>query len=70
MSLYVEIGTTSNAKVPDESSLLERVINDLKKVGIVTNQKLISKNFLIMNPAYVMNKDSEEDKKNKNTFFK
>ena len=69
MSLYVEIGTTSNAKVPDESSLLERVINDLKKVGIVTNQKLISKNFLIMNPAYVhVNKDSEEDKKNKIRF--
>ncbi len=70
MSLYVEIGTTSNAQVPDESSLLERVINDLKKVGIVTNQKLISKNFLIMNPAYVhVNKDSEEDKKNKIRFL-
>jgi len=51
MSLYVEIGLpTSHSVCEDE--LLERVIGDLVKSNIVKEQKLISKQCIVMSPAY------------------
>ncbi|MBJ2118820.1 MULTISPECIES: protoporphyrinogen/coproporphyrinogen oxidase [Proteus] len=64
MSLYVEIGSPSNDGTENqETILLNKVIEDLKKVGVITDQNLISYNYLEMNPAYVhINRDSELEK--------
>ncbi|HIP27386.1 MAG TPA: LPS biosynthesis protein, partial [Flavobacteriaceae bacterium] len=53
MSLYVEIGQQSGESIEDEEVLLSKVLADLKRVGIVTNQNLVSHAFLVMDPAYV-----------------
>jgi protoporphyrinogen oxidase len=52
MSLYVEIGMKGDQASLPESSLLNAVIRDLKLSGIVTDQKIIDHEFIIMNPAY------------------
>ncbi|MDE6624937.1 MAG: NAD(P)-binding protein [Lachnospiraceae bacterium] len=52
MSLYIEIGLNSNQTV-DINEYKTRVLEDLKKVGIVTTHKLISDNSIMMDPAYV-----------------
>lgn len=52
MSLYVEIGYSKDATINIES-MLENVLADLKKAGIVSNQKMISHHSVIMDPAYV-----------------
>ncbi len=52
MSLYVELGFPHDRDV-DIELFLERVLFDLKKAGIVSNQKLVSNHSVIMNPAYV-----------------
>lgn len=64
MSLYVEIGSQSDDNIKNQDTvLLNKVVEDLKKVGVITNQNLISYNYLEMNPAYVhINKDSELEK--------
>lgn len=61
MSLYVEIGFPENEELKDESIYLEKVLNDLMKTGIVTSQKLVDYEAVLMNPAYVhINKKSTE----------
>lgn len=66
MSLYVEIGSSNNENENQEVELLAKVIEDLKKVGIITEQNLVSYNYLEMNPAYVhISKESELEKKEK-----
>lgn len=66
MSLYVEMGYSENEEIPGEEKLLEKVLLDLKKVGVITNQKLISHKFLVMNPAYVhVNSISSDELENK-----
>lgn len=52
MSLYVEIGFPSEVKI-DVEKHRKIVLEDLKKVGIIDQQKLISENSVIMNPGYV-----------------
>jgi protoporphyrinogen oxidase len=52
MSLYVEIGTPSGA-VLNVPELRERVLHDLKELGIVTTQKLVAEHSVVLNPAYV-----------------
>jgi protoporphyrinogen oxidase len=52
MSLYVEIGFDCDAEISIESAL-SKVMSDLTQLGIVTNQKLISSNHIVMDPAYV-----------------
>lgn len=52
MSLYVEIGLPSE-RVVNEEELTAQVMNDLVKVGIVTDQNLVDGEFLVMDPAYV-----------------
>lgn len=66
MSLYVELGFYKDAAI-DVSKWFARVMEDLRKCGIITNQKLIAKHHVIMNPAYVhitekSQKDVEEKK--------
>lgn len=61
MSLYVEIGFPENEELKNESIYLERVLDDLRKTGIVTSQKLVDYEVILMNPAYVhINKKSTE----------
>ncbi len=58
MSLYVEIGhRTSDSNIDD----LEMVLDQLKAVGIVDDQKLVAHEFISMSPAYVH--ISQESKK-------
>ncbi|MCI9360557.1 MAG: NAD(P)-binding protein [Hungatella sp.] len=52
MSLYVELGFPKGKKI-DIDLWIERVLCDLKKVGIITDQHLIASNNLVMRPAYV-----------------
>lgn len=63
-SLYVEIGFNHNDPIGDTSLLLEHTLNDLRKAGIITDQKLVAHSDIVMDPAYVhITKKSEEDKK-------
>ncbi len=60
MSLYVEIGLKTKAKV-NVTKELSRVLNGLKKASIITDQKLIASHHVVMDPAYVhINKRSQE----------
>jgi protoporphyrinogen oxidase len=63
MSLYVEIGLNVDEPSRDSDYYLDRVMNDLKKVGLVDSQKLISWTCVVLDPAYVhINEDCEQDK--------
>ena len=54
MSLYVEIGFPSEALIEDSECLLDQVLCDLRKIGILSNdQTLVSYSSVLMNPAYV-----------------
>lgn len=53
MSLYVEIGFPRNAVLQSKSNYLDRVLRDLKKAGIISNQNLIDYEVILMDPAYV-----------------
>jgi protoporphyrinogen oxidase len=52
MSLYVEIGAAKHAKF-DVDALRERVLEDLRREGIVTTQKLVAHHHVVLDPAYV-----------------
>ena len=66
MSLYVEIGKNDDANKYDALMLLERVITDLKKTGIIKDHNLLSYNFLVLSPAYVhINSKANEDMRKK-----
>ncbi len=63
MSLYVEVGFSKDQETVNEELLLQKVLADLKKAGIVSDEKLISYATIMMNPAYVhITKSSESDK--------
>lgn len=63
MSLYVEIGFDHNEEDIRVEELKKRVLNDLKKVGIITDQMLVASHYVIMDPAYVhITSQSEKDK--------
>lgn len=64
MSLYVEIGLKGDEAV-DIDECRARVLDDLKKVGIITTHKLISDNFVMMNPAYVHISEKSQKEKDK-----
>lgn len=53
MSLYIEIGLSENEEVKEISYYLNRTIEDLKKIGIITSHKLLDYEAILMNPAYV-----------------
>lgn len=52
MSLYVEIGLPAQATV-DVERARERVLEDLRKVSVVTDQRLVAEHHVVMDPAYV-----------------
>lgn len=52
MSLYVEIGATTEQEL-NEKDLLRRVLEDLKASKVITDQVLTDHQFIVMNPAYV-----------------
>lgn len=61
MSLYVEIGFPENVELKETSFYLEQVLNDLKRLNIVTSQSLVDYEVVLMNPAYVhINKKSTD----------
>ena len=63
MSLYVEIGFDHNEEDIRVEELKKRVLNDLKKVGIITDQILVASHYVIMDPAYAhITSQSEKDK--------
>lgn len=55
MSLYVEIGLPSGPSLTDKEigSYKDRVLKDLRMVGVLSDQILIEEHFVIMDPAYV-----------------
>ncbi|GIJ94260.1 protoporphyrinogen/coproporphyrinogen oxidase [Capnocytophaga stomatis] len=53
MSLYVELGFSKDYKIENVETILEKVLSDLKRIGIITNQKLIDYQSIVMDPAYV-----------------
>lgn len=70
MSLYIELGFYKDCTINIEE-WYNRVMEDLKKCGIITNQKLISKHHVIMNPAYVhITEKSQSDVKEKKNLLK
>jgi len=63
MSLYVEIGLKANAHVTRDL-LLRVVLDDLRKVGVISDQELVSDSFVELDPAYVhINTACENDRK-------
>lgn len=55
MSLYVEIGRTPEERVDASTrgATLERVLADLRRAGVVTDQQLVAHHHVVMDPAYV-----------------
>lgn len=48
----------------------EKVLDDLKKAGIITDHKLIASHFVIMDPAYVhITKESIRDVEEKKKYW-
>ncbi|MET0388364.1 MAG: LPS biosynthesis protein, partial [Polyangiales bacterium] len=52
MSLYVELGLPAAASIDIETAQ-QRVLDDLKKVGIATDHSLVAQHSVLMDPAYV-----------------
>ena len=52
MSLYVEIGLPADA-TPDVPALRQRVLDDLRKVGVAQEHELVAEHHVVMDPAYV-----------------
>lgn len=52
MSIYVEIGLEKN-EVVNERQLLQKTVQDLKRSGIITDQKIVDYQMLVLKPAYV-----------------
>mgnify|MGYP002749260597 FL=1 len=56
------MGFSKNTAAIDIDYYREKVIDDLRKVGIITDHKLIASHSVIMDPAYVhITKDSIKD---------
>ncbi len=52
MSLYVEISLEQGAEF-SEASLLERTLEDLTRIGIIGDHRLVDHETVLMDPAYV-----------------
>ena len=65
LSVYVEIGYKENEQVDIEKTY-ERVLNDMKIAGLISNHKVVSACHILMDPAYVhITKEMEFDKAKK-----
>jgi protoporphyrinogen oxidase len=52
MSLYVEVGFARDAPI-DTERLRARVLEDLRREGVVTDHRLVAEHSVVMDPAYV-----------------
>lgn len=52
LSLYVELGFANDAVI-DVLAMRERVLADLKRVGVITDHRLVAEHSVVMDPAYV-----------------
>lgn len=52
MSLYVEIGFPEDYELEKEGLYLERVLRDLRRIGVITTQNLVDYEAVLMKPAY------------------
>jgi protoporphyrinogen oxidase len=55
MSLYVEIGYPSGAQLGTEQiqAAKQRVLADLRRVGVISGQRLVADHHVVLDPAYV-----------------
>jgi len=55
MSIYVEVGCGRDFQLQDGDTEMwrERVLTDLKRAGVITEQKLVSHHSILLDPAYV-----------------
>lgn len=55
MSLYVELGYPSGVALdrPSIEAARERVLSDLRKVGVIDGQRLVAEHSVVLDPAYV-----------------
>lgn len=60
LSIYVEIGLTTDAEV-DIDGQFEYTLENLRRVGIITDHRVIAWNHVMISPGYVhISKDSKE----------
>lgn len=60
MSLYVELGFPKGQKIQADL-WKERVLHDLRKVGVIVDQHVVASCHIVMSPAYVhITKESQE----------
>jgi protoporphyrinogen oxidase len=52
LSLYVELGYPKDAVI-DVEAMRARVLQDLKREGVITDHQLVAEHSVIMDPAYV-----------------
>jgi protoporphyrinogen oxidase len=52
LSLYVELGYARDAAI-DVEATRARVLDDLKREGVVTGQRLVAEHSVVLDPAYV-----------------
>lgn len=52
MSIYVEIGFSKDEDI-QIAYWFDKVLFDLRKVGVITDHQLLEHNFIVMDPAYV-----------------
>lgn len=64
LSMYIEIGFDKNAEINMEEEK-ERVLVNLRKMGIIDEHKLIAYHEIIMDPAYVHISEKSETTKQK-----
>ncbi|MEL7368182.1 MAG: FAD-dependent oxidoreductase [Myxococcota bacterium] len=61
MSLYVELGAANDAEF-DVESQRARVMDDLRRAGIVDGHQLVSWHSVVLNPAYVhVSREAQEE---------
>lgn len=55
MSMYVEVGLPRDAHVDDEvvEAELQRILEDLSRVGVIDGHTLVSRHHIVLDPAYV-----------------
>jgi protoporphyrinogen oxidase len=55
MSLYVELGYPSHEQLdaPAIEAAKQRVLSDLRKVGVLDGQRLVAEHSIVLDPAYV-----------------
>jgi protoporphyrinogen oxidase len=55
MSLYVEVGFPSDVRLDAEqiAAARTRVLEDLRRVGVIDQQRLVSEHHVVLDPAYV-----------------